>query len=94
MIIIKKIHSILVSCLEWSFVCLMYLAFASLSYYCLFVIGSFYHQQYKSITIDVVLCLSMLWLLFNIVFNYVMVLTTSPGIALEKQIGFEKAIIV
>ena len=84
MTILKKLNKAFISSLEWLFVVCSYASFSFLCYYCLFVIGSYYHQLYKNILIDTLVCLSFSWFLFNIVFNYVMTLITSPGIAKEK----------
>ena len=81
MSLLKKLHTNLISGLEWIFVSLMYAVFAFVCYYCLFVIGSYYHQLHSKTYIDVLICLPLLWLLFNVVFNYMMVMLTCPGVA-------------
>lgn len=82
--ILRKLNKAFISGFEWIFVSTSYLCFSFLCYYCLFVIGSYYHQLHQNILIDCLICLSFSWFLFNIVFNYVMTLITSPGIAKEK----------
>lgn len=79
--LLGKINKAFISGLEWLFVVSSYASFSLLCYYCLFVIGSYYHQLYRSILIDSLICLSFSWVLFNIVFNYGMTFMTSPGFA-------------
>ena len=86
--LLKQLNKAAISMLEWWLVVTSYACFSFMCYYCLFVIGSYYHKLYKSILMDCLICISFCWLLFNIIFNYVMAIIVTPGFAQEKSPGF------
>lgn len=62
--------------------CLLYM---SLAYYSLFFLTLEHYMEYRSLPRTLLVLCAVLWLEFNVLFNYYMSVVTDPGTSLRNE---------